>query len=124
MAEIQVKNIGIKFTLRHEKYTTLLGTIVSIFGKKGTYQDSGNETFWALRNLSFSVRDGESFGVIGKNGAGKSTLLQVLTGIYKPDEGIVERKGRIGLLQIGTGFHPDLSGKENIYLNGAILGLK
>jgi len=127
MSAIQVKDMGVKFILQHEKHTTLLETFVSLFSRKNNrkaLRNSGNETFWALRNISFSIKEGESFGLIGKNGAGKSTLLQVLTGIYKPDEGTVVKKGRVGLLQLGTGFHPDLSGRENIYLNGAILGLR
>lgn len=127
MSAIHVKDMGVKFTLHHERHTTLMETLVNLLSGKNNRKvlhDSGNETFWALRDISFSVKEGVSLGVIGKNGAGKSTLLQVLTGIYKPDEGTVERKGRVGLLQLGTGFHPELSGRENIYLNGAILGLR
>ena len=126
MFAIQVKEMGVKFLLRHQKRNTLLETIIKLFTRGANerpYAVSGNQDFWALRNISFSVKKGESLGVIGRNGAGKSTLLQILLGIYKPDEGAVEKRGTAGLLQLGTGFHPDLTGQENIYLNGAILGL-
>ena len=126
MFAIQVKEMGVKFLLRHQKRNTLLQTIINFLARKGNGRPSpisGNQDFWALRNITFSVREGESLGVIGRNGAGKSTLLQILLGIYKPDEGAVEKRGTAGLLQLGTGFHPDLTGHENIYLNGAILGL-
>ena len=124
MHAINVNNAGVRFKISHRRESTLMEAFVNIFKQRNNKNSSDSETFWAFRNISFTVEEGESFGIIGKNGAGKSTLLQVLTGIYKPDEGIVERKGRLGLLQLGTGFHPELSGRDNIYLNGAILGLK
>ena len=84
-----------------------------------------HETLWALKDVSFEVREGEVLGVIGANGAGKTTLLKVLSRITEPTEGAVDLYGRVGsLLEVGTGFHPELTGRENVYLNGAVLGMR
>jgi len=118
------------------RYRTLRETLVDgikapirrganfIRGKDKSSSDS-NQTIWALKGISFDVKQGEVIGVIGRNGAGKSTLLKILSRITEPTEGKARIYGRVGsLLEVGTGFHPELTGRENIYLNGAILGMK
>ena len=91
----------------------------------GKEHHRGHEEIWALRDVSFQLEEGKALGIIGRNGAGKSTLLKVLTRITTPTSGRAEIRGRVGsLLEVGTGFHPELTGRENVYLNGAILGMK
>jgi ABC-2 type transport system ATP-binding protein/lipopolysaccharide transport system ATP-binding protein len=103
-------------------YQTLRDTLASAFKAPVTRREA-NEV-WALRDLSFSVDEGEVVGIVGRNGAGKTTLLKILTRITQPTIGVARTRGRVGaLLEVGTGFHPELTGRENVYLNGAILGM-
>lgn len=115
---ITLQNISKSFRIPHEKINTVRGVVVNVF-KKRSY-----EIFKALDNVSFEVRKGECFGIIGRNGSGKSTLLKIIAGIYEPDAGFMTVKGKISpFLELGIGFNPELSGRDNIFLNGPILGL-
>ncbi len=119
-AAIQFDHVSKKFTLHHERVRSFQELAVGFFRRN----DRSCEEFWALRDVSFSVEHGETVGVIGPNGAGKSTVLKLISRIIEPSLGRITVRGRIGaLLELGAGFHPDLTGRENIYLNGSILGL-
>jgi ABC-type polysaccharide/polyol phosphate transport system ATPase subunit len=115
---ISVKNVSKTFKIPHEKISSLRGAAINLF-KSGGYEE-----FQALDNVSFEVKKGEFFGIIGRNGSGKSTLLKILAGIYQADGGKVHIDGRISpFLELGIGFNPELSGRDNIYLNATVLGL-
>jgi lipopolysaccharide transport system ATP-binding protein len=106
-------------------YKTLQDSITTAFKSPLSLFKKNNSTFRALKDVSFEVEEGEVVGIIGRNGAGKSTLLKILSRITEPTEGKITMRGRVGsLLEVGTGFHPELTGRENIYLNGSILGMK
>ncbi len=116
---IEVENVSKYYRLHHEGSSTLQGFFVKTLRKnKSSYED-----FWALKDVSFKLQRGKTIGIIGQNGAGKSTLLKLVTGIIQPTSGRVKVNGRVSaMLELGTGFHPDLSARENIFLNGAIYG--
>lgn len=114
---VSVENVWKYFRLYHDKNQYLKTTLLQ--GRRSRYEE-----FWALKGVSFEIPHGSTFGIIGSNGSGKSTLLKCLAGILSPDKGKITSDGRVvALLELGAGFHPDLSGRENIYLNGAILGM-
>jgi lipopolysaccharide transport system ATP-binding protein len=121
---IRLQGLGKRYRLGSvEPYRTLRDALVRLASGR-TDRKHRAQTIWALHDVSFDVRSGEVLGIIGRNGAGKSTLLKLLTRITRPDAGRIEVHGRIGaLLEVGTGFHPELSGRDNIYMNGAILGM-
>lgn len=126
---IQVKHLSKQYKIGVDTtYKTLSESITNILKsplKTIRNNNRQNEIFWALKDINFEVNRGEVVGIIGRNGAGKSTLLKILSRITQPTEGEVVLRGRVGsLLEVGTGFHPELTGRENIYFNGAILGMK
>jgi ABC-type polysaccharide/polyol phosphate transport system ATPase subunit len=121
--EIQVIDVSKAFTIRHNKVDSLKSRVVGIFHKR--YREQ-REILWALRGVSFNVSPGEVFGLVGRNGSGKSTLLKIIAGIYPPTEGKVRLPNgvRVGaMIEIGVGFHPELTGKENVFLSASIHGL-
>jgi ABC-type polysaccharide/polyol phosphate transport system ATPase subunit len=122
MSRIIVENLSVKFRIYHNKAPSLKEALAGLFRKGGMnpYSD-----FIALNDISFQLNKGDRVGIIGHNGAGKSTLLKVLCRVYEPLEGLVNVQGKIApLLEIGAGFHPEFTGRENIYFNGSLLGYK
>lgn len=126
---VKVENLSKQYKLgaRVAAYATLRESLTNVVRRPFNglrRQGSSNETIWALKDVSFAIKPGEVVGIIGRNGAGKSTLLKILSRITEPSAGKVELYGRVGsLLEVGTGFHSELSGRENIFLNGSLLGM-
>lgn len=115
---IEVENVSMKFNLSKEKVDSLKDYVIKMIKKEIHYNE-----FWALKNISFTVEKGDRVGILGLNGAGKSTLLKVISGVFKPTEGTVNKSGKIvPLLELGAGFDPQYTGTENIFLYGAMLG--
>ena len=118
---VQFLGVSKRFILHHQRSRTLREAVLGRF-ERG--RDTGREELWALRDVSFDVEPGDCFGIIGANGSGKSTALKLMTRILEPTRGQVQVRGRVSaLLELGAGFHPDLTGRENVYLNGSILGI-
>ncbi len=116
---IVVKNLSKRFKIPQEKRTTVLEKLVGAVQGGQVYNE-----FWALKNISFTVKKGETLGIIGENGSGKSTLMKLIAGVLYPDKGEIQVKGKIApFLEIGVGFQGDLTARENVYLYGSILGM-
>lgn len=119
------RNISKSFPALRQRHDSIKGYFWNMFDKKTEEEKAAaDQRFWALQDINFEVKKGDFFGIIGKNGSGKSTLLKILAGVYEPDTGGVEVHGKIiPFLELGVGFNPNLTAKENVYLNGVILGM-
>ena len=119
---IEITNVSKAFIIRHNRNNSLKSQVIGIFHKRFREE---RETLWALKGVTFEIRPGEALGVIGRNGSGKSTLLKIIAGIYPPTSGQVRlSNARVGtMIELGVGFHPELTGEENIYLGASIYGL-
>src|SRR5438067_12344913 len=122
---VSVRGLSKAYTIAHnaaERHVTLAETLLHRLRRP--FDRPKTETFWALKDVEFDIKKGDVVGIIGRNGAGKSTLLKILSRITEPTTGQIDLYGRVGsLLEVGTGFHPELTGRENIFLNGAILAM-
>ncbi|MGH2638166.1 MAG: ABC transporter ATP-binding protein, partial [Rhabdochlamydiaceae bacterium] len=116
---VRVEHVSKDFVLPHEKITTVKGLFTSVFRRHKTTKEKQH----ALRDVSFEIKKGEFFGIVGRNGSGKSTMLKMLAGIYQPTKGEIVVDGRlVPFIELGVGFNPELTGRENVYLNGAMMG--
>jgi len=118
--QIIAQDVGVAYRLYREKVSTLKEAVANRFRHL-----RGAETFWALRHVSLEVAPGEAVALVGHNGSGKSTLLKTMAGVLQPSEGVLATRGRISpMIELGAGFDPELSGRDNVFLNGAVLGMR
>jgi ABC-type polysaccharide/polyol phosphate transport system ATPase subunit len=123
---VELERVGKRYRLgeRTQRYETIRDSLSAAFRRLGRDNSASDRELWALNDVSFSVDEGETVGIVGRNGAGKTTLLKIIARITEPTRGLSRTRGRVGaLLEVGTGFHPELTGRENVYLNGAVLGM-